>query len=382
MRWKWNGLKPPDRRVNTSNKYLTLVLNSRPDFRDGCFSFIVKHSVSGKAFLYLSLYNHDSTKNKDRRLVEIHTVQKILDVIDNRITERITLRELADESGYSISHLGRIFSTLTGTTLMSYITHRRLRYALYDLSCGEKILDIALKYGFETHAGFTKAFKKYFGYPPSIYRIHAIIGRPTRMDIDTLKNKMSGGTMKPVVMEMQPFIVVGVTSRHKIPDVKFTHNIPLYWESTTLEYNPEEVLIRLHNLFNKSRHCEYTVCFDTEPETGEFTYLLGVGVDNTEDLSKIEPDMYEMEMPGGLYAKFTTPPIDSSEYSLSDYAQNVRDTWKNVFDSWLPASGYEFDESRYDFEYYDERDHNVDKRDPLYTNGIIQMDIYIPIKKR
>ena len=297
-------------------------------------------------------------------------IQNALDIIDNRITERLTPQELAKECGYSTFHFNRIFSRVTGITLMAYVTRRKLQYALYDVSCGEKIIDIAVKYGFETHAGFTKAFKKCFGYPPSLYRIHAICSRPTRMELTELISIISGGNiMYPEIVQMQPFTVAGFTSRHTMPDVRFTHDIPLYWETINLDY--AEPLTRLHNLFSKSKHCEYTVCFDVSPLTSEFTYLLGVGVDNPEDLSRIEPDMYKMKMPGGLYAKFTTPLVESSKHS-----QNVRDAWKNVFDNWLPASAYEFDEKRYDFEYYDERDHSWE------TNGVVQMDIYIPIQKR
>jgi AraC family transcriptional regulator len=217
-------------------------------------------------------------------LEENNIIQHVLDIIDNRITERRTLHELAEESGYSTSHLNRLFSGVTGITLMAYVTRRKLQYALYDLSCGERIIDIALKYGFETHAGFTKAFKKCFGYSPSLYRIHAIIGRPARMEINELISNISGGKiMYPVIMEIQPFTVVGFTSRHTMPDVRFTHDIPVYYETINMNY--WEPLTRLHNLFNKSRHTEYTVCFDIDPLTSEFTYLLGVGVDNPEDYS-------------------------------------------------------------------------------------------------
>ncbi len=175
--------------------------------------------------------------------------------------------------------------------------------------------------------------------------------------------------MYPEILEMQPFTVVGFTSRHKMPDVRFTHDIPVYYETINMNY--WEPLTRLHDLFSKSRHREYTVCFDIDPVTSEFTYLLGVGVDNPEDYSKIEPGMYEMKMPGGLYARFTTPLIETSEYT-----QAIRDTWKTAFDNWLPASAYEFDEKRCDFEYYDERDHFYHNKD------LQQMDIYIPIQKR
>jgi AraC family transcriptional regulator len=297
-------------------------------------------------------------------------LQNFLDIIDNRIIEKITPQELAKECGYSTFHINRVFSRATGITLMAYVTRRKLQYALFDLSCGEKVIDIAVKYGFETHAGFTKAFKRCFGYPPSLYRIHAICSRPTRMDIYELKSIISGGKiMYPEIMEMKFFTVVGFTSRHKMPDVRFTHDIPLYWDTVHLEY--VENLTRLHNTFNKSRHCEYAVCFNVDQSTAQFTYMLGVGVDNAEDLVKIEPDMYELKMTGGLYAKFTTPRVASSKYN-----QTVRDTWKTIFDKWLPASEYKFDEKRYDFEYYDERDHAWE------NNGMHQMDIYIPIQKR
>lgn len=304
--------------------------------------------------------------------MENHIIQRVLDIIDNRITDRITLRELAEETGYSTSHLNRLFSGVTGITLMAYATRRKLQYALYDLGCGERIIDIALKYGFETHAGFTRAFKKWFGCSPSLYRIHAIVGRPARMEIDELISNVSGGKiMYPVIMEIQPFTVVGFTSRHKMPEVRFSHDIPVYWD--TINMDCAEPLIRLHDLFSKSRHTEYAVCFDIDPETSGFTYLLGVGVDNPEDYSKIEPDMRKMEMPGGLYARFTTPLIEESKY-----VHAIRDTWKTVFDNWLPASEYEFDEKRYDFEYYDERDHFYH-----YIGAQLQqMDIYIPIQKR
>ncbi|MFA5310006.1 MAG: effector binding domain-containing protein [Dehalococcoidales bacterium] len=296
-------------------------------------------------------------------------IQTVLDIIDNRITERLTPPGLAGEIGYSAFHFNRKFSRAAGITLMAYITRRKLQYALYDLSCGEKIIDVAVKYGFETHAGFTKAFKKCFGYPPSLYRIHAITSRPTRMELPELKSMITGGKlMQQEIVELKPFTVVGFPGRHKMPNVKFTHDIPLYWETINLDYADD--LTRLHNLFNKSRHTEYAVCYDINPETSEFTYLLGVGVDNPEDLVTKESDMHEMKMPGGTYAKFTTPLVAEEKYS-----QTVRDMWKKIFDSWLPASGYAFDEKRYDFEYYDERDH------PWENKGMAQMDIYIPLKK-
>jgi AraC family transcriptional regulator len=297
-------------------------------------------------------------------------IQKTLDEIDRRITEIITPGELAEQNRYSTAHFSRLFGGATGITLMAYITRRKLQYALYDVSCGEKIIDVAVKYGFETHAGFTKAFKNCFGYPPSIYRIHAICSRPARMELGELISIVSGGNiLYPEILEMKTFNAVGYTSRHQMPNVKYTHDIPLYWETIKLGY--ADPLTRLHELFKDSKHSEITLCFDIKPKSSEFTYFLGVGVDNPEHLKRAEPDMYRVKIPGGLYAKFTTPLTEEAHH-----IQAVRDTWKNIFDKWLPASEYRYDEKRYDYEYYDERDHAD------YNNGMEQIDIYIPVKKR
>ena len=108
-----------------------------------------------------------------------HLIQHVLDNIDNRIMEKINPQELAKVSGYSTYHLHRVFSKVTGIPLMAYVTRRKLQYALYDLSCGERILDVALKYGFETHAGFTKAFKNVSGVLRlSIVFTPSSVGRP------------------------------------------------------------------------------------------------------------------------------------------------------------------------------------------------------------
>ena len=173
--------------------------------------------------------------------------------------------------------------------------------------------------------------------------------------------------MYPQIVNKEPFTIVGFTSRHILPNVKYTHDIPAYWEKINMEC--AEPLTRLHNTFTKSIHCEYSVCFDTDINTGEFNYLLGVGVDNDKDLSKVEHDMEKMNMPGGLYAIFTTPLVQESQYTSS-----IHDTWRNILAEWLPNSEYEFDDERRDFEFYDKRDHSWE------NNNMQQMDIYIPIR--
>ena len=116
-------------------------------------------------------------------------VQAVLDAIDAGITEDIQTEAMARAVNYSTHHLRRVFHALTGTPVMHYVTLRKLEYALYDLSRGGRIVDAAMAYGFETHAGFTKAFKRHFGYPPSLYRLHMIASPPERATIRSVQRK-------------------------------------------------------------------------------------------------------------------------------------------------------------------------------------------------
>ena len=95
------------------------------------------------------------------------TIQSILDYIENTLKTEINMAELCDMAGYSYVHFCRLFSFYVGLSPSEYITRRRLIYAVYDMSKGITKVDVALSYGFETYAGFYKAFKREFNCSPS-----------------------------------------------------------------------------------------------------------------------------------------------------------------------------------------------------------------------
>lgn len=95
------------------------------------------------------------------------TIQNILDYIENNLKAEININELCCMAGYSYVHFCRLFSHYVGLSPGEYITRRRLIHAVYDMSNGMTKVDIALSYGFETYAGFYKAFKREFNCSPS-----------------------------------------------------------------------------------------------------------------------------------------------------------------------------------------------------------------------
>ncbi|HEY8805166.1 MAG TPA: HD domain-containing protein [Clostridium sp.] len=97
-----------------------------------------------------------------------------IDYIEKNIKEELTTKVIANEVGYSVYHFSRIFKEQMKMSLMEYVRERRLICASKDVFSGKKIIDVSIEYGFQTHSGFSKAFKKKFGFTPTQHVIYAI----------------------------------------------------------------------------------------------------------------------------------------------------------------------------------------------------------------
>lgn len=105
------------------------------------------------------------------RLKKSNAIDGSIDFIESRLTEAIDVGELAQRAFFSKTHYQRLFRAIVGEPVMEYVKNRRLQLACRDVREGNTgILDIALKYGYDSHEGFTRAFKAYFGVTPSEYR--------------------------------------------------------------------------------------------------------------------------------------------------------------------------------------------------------------------
>ncbi len=287
-------------------------------------------------------------------------IEKCIDFIEEHIKEDITIEEIASHSGYSLYHFCRVFSLCTGMSVMEYIRGRRLSLAATELFKGRKIIDIALDYGFETHSGFSKAFRKAFGYSPSKYtaRMAGYADNKTILEI-------GGYIMKPVFVKKPAFKVAGYGIKTNISGATYTKDIASFWKN----YDGENLESKMYEKLNPPKHGEVGLCVPLS-EDGNAIYLLGVIVD---DFSKVEEDMLTVEVPEAEYAVFTTAPVDTTnDEEQKEFANVIAGTWKYIFEDWFKNSGYIYDESRLDFEFYDERCH-------LRQDTV--MEIYVPVKK-
>lgn len=241
---------------------------------------------------------------------------------------------------------------------MEYIRKRRLELSLIDIMNKEKIIDVALKYGFETPSGYTKAFRKEYGTTPKKYALK-MHGYNHRQPL----NEVAQYIGQPKIKEISAFRIAGYGFKTDIAGFEYTDKLIAYWNDFE-KFSYEE---KMYEILNPLKHGELGITIPNSLDSGKMMYLCGVMVEGEIDIPK---NMSSFVIPEGQYAVFTTPPVDMRNQD-DNFAKMIKMTWNYIFSEWFLNCNYIFDESRYDFEFYDERCHYLE-------NSI--MDIYIPIK--
>lgn len=97
-------------------------------------------------------------------------MNQTLDYIDNNLSCDIDYSVAAKFMNCSEWEFRRVFSFLTQISLSEYIRRRRLTVAAIDIKNGEKIIDVAMRYGYDSQAAFSRAFSRFHGISPTLAR--------------------------------------------------------------------------------------------------------------------------------------------------------------------------------------------------------------------
>lgn len=94
--------------------------------------------------------------------------------VESHVREEIPLEELVRQTGFSLAHIRDVFCKCTGKPLNRYVQERKIANAAQELLDTDRtILDIAVAYGFSGRTVFSRAFRRYTGYTPSLFRAEA-----------------------------------------------------------------------------------------------------------------------------------------------------------------------------------------------------------------
>lgn len=286
---------------------------------------------------------------------ELQELQRILDAIEAGLGQPLNVEALADRAGYSRWHFQRLFAVLTGMTPAGYIRARRLSEAARALQAGQgSILPVALAYGFESQAAFTRAFRQYFGMPPGAAR-KSSRALPLQQPLQIHTLSFGGSMLTPEFVQEPARTVAGLSARFTsvlAPTADNLQVIPALWD---------RVSPYLHALPRTDREQSYGVIdAHSEPPDAEgaLNYLACAQI---EPGAELPSDLEIRHLPGGLYARFThTGPLSE-----------LGSTMRQIYVDWLPQSGYALAQ-RPDLELYDSR-----FRPDL---GQTVFDVLIPVK--
>lgn len=247
-----------------------------------------------------------------------------LDYLEEISDREPDLEYAASLANCSLFHFLRMFEVVTGITAGDYSRRRRLSRAAIDLAAGgEKVIDIALRYGYESPESFARAFRRLFGLTPSEARSPQITLQtwpPLRLAVILHGEAI----MKFRIVEKPAFRVGGWAMRTHCLMSENLREIPKFWDVCLADGRVRNLLPFMDGLGHVGLCCEW----DRSKE--EFTYM--IGVDLKHGNAELLPGTRIISLPAATYAVFE---------SIGPMPHTIQKVWVRAFNEWFPTSGWE-----------------------------------------
>lgn len=263
-------------------------------------------------------------------------IQAAVEYIEQNLTEELSIAEVAEAAYLSEFHFRRIFTELCGLPIGEYIRKRRLALAAEELSGGgNKVIDIAVKYGYDSPDSFSKAFAKFHGVVPSVAKKKGTMLR----DFPPLKVRSlpeEENVLEYKIVEKDAFTILGRKRRFDMEDSY--QRIPEFWEEHWQD-GGSDIVLGMYGLCMNSdgRYFDYYIADNYEP-------------------NKVVPKGFEVKtISEGWWAIFPCT------------LENLQTTNTRIWLSWLPGCR----------EYRLSGDYNVE----LYTAQADHCELWLPIER-
>jgi len=286
----------------------------------------------------------------------LNELNHVIDYIEEHLTEDLSLELISEYAGVSDYHFRKIFFYLTGLTLSEYIKNRKLSEANKDLLNGEKVTDVAFKYGYQSMDGFTRAFKKWSGFLPSdVIKKGISKSFPKLSFVITVRG---GNSMEFRIEDKPAFNLVGVTKRVPLQFEGVNNEIVKLAQSITDEQREE-----MHSLQNIAPYEIVNASYDSDTdfmkEEGYLTHLIGVLTTENNVSDKLE----KVPILACTWAIFPNE---------GQFPDKLQETMAKVYSEWLPTSGYELISApSFSFTKMDKH-----KKDYAYS------EVWVPVRKK
>lgn len=279
----------------------------------------------------------------------IERLNGAVDYIEEHLTEDIDYEQVARVACCSSYHFQRMFSYMASVSLGEYIRRRRMSLAAVDLQGSEdKIVDIALKFGYGSPTAFNRAFQSVHGIAPSLVRDGGVSVKsfpPISFKI-TVKGVEE---MNYRIEKKGEFRIVGVSQPLHREIEKNFEVVPQMWQKAGMD----GTIPKLAGMMD-----------------GEPMGLLGVSVCNDEEVWRYYIAVASSKPVDDPLEAYVVPASTWAVFTGSGTNRSIQDLEQRIVMEWLPASGYEYANAP-DIEVY----LNADPQNAQY-------EVWIPVVKK
>ena len=268
-------------------------------------------------------------------------IANALAYIEDNLAEELDITQIAEKAHVSCFYFQKIFHVLCGFTVGEYIRNRRLTLAAQELCSSKiKVIDAALKYGYDSPDSFARAFLKFHGISPSAAKEPGV--RLNSFAPLKIKLTLEGGTMLEYkIVEKAQFTVMGRARRFNM-ETSY-EEIPKFWQEHFAD-GGQKIVCGM-----------YGICIDVDNDSKEFDYLIA---DNYLPGNEVPPGYETRVVPAGTWAVFPCPgPLPKALQEV-----NTR-----IWNEWMPSCQSYRIAGNYNIEMY--------SPEPDYS------EIWIPVEK-
>lgn len=259
-------------------------------------------------------------------LETIKLLNNTIQYIERNLDKTLDIDEISKIACSSRYHFQRVFYALTGFTVTEYIRNRRISLAAEEFATTDnKVIDVALKYGYESPEAFTKAFKRLHGISPS--SLKKLNGKIKAFPKISFQISIKGECeINYRIVEKEAFKAFGVgfvttkvnnAAYKDIPE--FINKIS---ENGTLD-RINELLGNPKNSLLDGFHYDFK-----EDETRK--YMMGYEMPET----NISDEFTILKIPKLTWAVF------EGHGTMPDN-MIMQDIWRRIYSEWFPSSGFE-----------------------------------------
>lgn len=264
----------------------------------------------------------------------LQKMNSAINYMEANLDNEIDLNKVGNIAGCNSYQFGRVFSYMANATPAEYIRRRRLTRAAFDLQGSDaKVIDVALRYGYDSPTSFTRAFSALHGITPNEAKKGegAFVSYPPISFQISIKGVHA---MNYRIETKEAFRMVGPRITTTLKDDQAFKDIPEFWG----RFGASGGIGQLCSIMNTEPKGVFGLGI-SEPE-GNSDNFYYIAVAST---LPVPEGMYEFTVPASTWAIFE---------GVGKMPEAIQNLQQQIYTEWMPSSGYEYNAFAPDMEVY------------------------------